>query len=126
MRRRNPRRAYDAEGREIPPPTVGHYRSQGDRTAAVRCQAIDCGHQAVISTDRFPAELPFPDIELRLRCSRCGSRTISVMCDMLGLYARHYSETGWSMGTAGQLPPDYRVVGRDLPWPAHRPEDQEP
>ena len=77
--RRTPRRAYDREGGEIAPPTVGSLRQQGETTAAVFCHARDCGHHAVVSTDRFPADLPFPDIALRLRCSACGSRAIGVM-----------------------------------------------
>lgn len=127
MPRRNPRRAYDADGREIPPPTIGQCRSQGDRTAAVHCQAIDCGHRAVISTDRFPADLPFPDIALRLRCSACGSRDVGVMTDMLSLYARIRKETGWSAGPAGTSATLPVVVGRDVPWPdGWTPDPEEP
>lgn len=117
MPRRNPRRAYDAAGREIPPPTIGLCRAQGDTTAAVYCQAPGCGHGAIIGTDRFPNDLPFPDIALCLRCSRCGSRDIGVMRDVLGIYARLRAETGWSAGPAGHAPPKRLVIGRDLPWP---------
>jgi hypothetical protein len=35
--KRNPRRAYDREGREIAPPTIGSLREQGETTAAVPC-----------------------------------------------------------------------------------------
>ncbi|ACL57399.1 hypothetical protein [Methylobacterium nodulans] len=69
MPRRNPRRAYNEHGREIPPPIIGDLRAEGDRTAAVTCHG--CGYHVVISTDRFPAELPFPDNALPLRCSAC-------------------------------------------------------
>ena len=110
---RNPRRAYDAEGQEIAPPTIGSLREQGETTAAVFCHAPDCGRSAVISTDRFPADLPFPDIALRIRCSVCGSRAIGVMKDMAAYYARCSSGVGSAVG----LPPSYRVIGRDLPWP---------
>ncbi|MBY0296829.1 MAG: hypothetical protein K2X71_12440 [Methylobacterium sp.] len=111
--RRNPRRAYDREGREIAPPTIGSLREQGETTAAVFCHARDCGHHAVISTDRFPAELPFPDIALHLRCSGCCAREVVVMKDMAAYYARCTS----GVGTTVDLPPSYRVIGRDVPWP---------
>src|SRR4051812_22330076 len=104
---RNPRRAYDAEGRMIEPPTVGSLRQEGETTAAVDCRA--CGRSAVISTDRLPADLPFPDIVLRIRCSACGSRDVSVMKDMQAHYARLHAATGWSAGTAGLLPAHYQV-----------------
>lgn len=96
MRRgRNPRRAYDEAGREIAPPTVGDMRAQGDVTAAVTCHG--CRRRVVIPTDRFPADLPFPDIALRLVCSTCGSRDVGVMMDMQAHYARLTAETGWKM-----------------------------
>jgi hypothetical protein len=113
-RRRNPRRAYDENGREIPPPTIGQLRAEDDRTAAVTCHG--CGHHAIISTDRFPAELPFPDIVLRLRCSKCGSRDIGAIRDMRAHYAQIHAETGWG----SPLPAHYKVVGRDVPWPDRR------
>lgn len=67
----------------------------------------------MISTDHFPADLPFPDIALRLRCSACGSRTIGVMKDRAAYYARCAS----GVGPVSGLPPYYRVIGRDVPWP---------
>ena len=33
--------------------------------------------------EHFPADLPFPDIALHVRCSACGSRQVGVMRDML-------------------------------------------
>ncbi|MBX9589621.1 MAG: hypothetical protein K2X43_09965 [Hyphomonadaceae bacterium] len=115
--KRNPRRAYDREGREIQPPTIGQLRQEGDTTAAVYCHARGCHQSATISTDRFPADLPFPDIGLRLRCSVCGSREVSVMRDTLALAARAQAARGWRAGSAGPLPAHYQVVGRDVPWP---------
>lgn len=109
--KRNPRRAYDREGREIAPPTIGSLREQGDTTAAVFCHARDCGRRAVISTDRLPADLPFPDIALRIRCSACGSREVGVMKDMHAHYARCRS----GAVPMAALPPDYRAIGRDVP-----------
>ncbi|MEN3238305.1 hypothetical protein PUR29_33190 [Methylobacterium ajmalii] len=81
MRRgRNPRRAYDEDGREIAPPSVGSARAQGETTISAHCH--DCCHHAIVSTDRFPIDMPIPDIAPRLRCSACGSKHIGVMMDM--------------------------------------------
>lgn len=95
--RRNPRRSYDEAGREIVPPTVGsaRARAQGETTIAAHCH--DCRHHAIVSTDRLPADLPIPDIALRLRCSACGGKRIGVMMDMQAHYARLEAETGWKM-----------------------------
>ncbi|SEP21120.1 hypothetical protein SAMN04487843_108186 [Methylobacterium sp. ap11] len=96
MRRgRNPRWAYDEDGREIAPPTVAKCRAQGETTIAAHCH--DCRHQAIVATDRFPPDLPIPDIALRLRCSACGGKRIGVMKDMKAHYARLTAETGWQM-----------------------------
>lgn len=116
--KRNPRRAYDEQGREITPPTVGDARVEGETTAAVTCHS--CRRHAVISTDRFPGWLPFPDMALRFRCSGCGGRNVSVMKDIQAHYARLNAERGWRMQSAGPLPESYRVVGRDVPWPDGR------
>jgi hypothetical protein len=61
---RNPRRAYDEQGRELQPITVGWMRKQGMRSVAAYCE-----------------ELPVPDISLKLRCSLCGSRSIHTRPD---------------------------------------------
>ena len=83
--RRNPRRAYERDGTMIVPPTVGECRAEGETTAAASCNS--CGHEAIVSTDGMPADLPFPDIALRLKC-RCGSKAIEVRKDMLAHYQR--------------------------------------
>ena len=73
---RNPRRAYDGEGNEIPPMTLGNMRAHGIRTVDAYCEATSCGHMAIFDVDGLSDELPVPDLALRLRCSRCGSRSI--------------------------------------------------
>jgi hypothetical protein len=73
---RNPRRAYDGEGTEIPPMTLGNMRAHGIRSIDAYCQSTGCGHEATIAVDGLPNDLPVPDVGLRLRCSRCGSRSI--------------------------------------------------
>lgn len=93
MGRRNPHRAYERDGTMIRPPTVGEARDEGEATAAAICSA--CGHEAIVSTDGMPADLPFPDIALRLRC-QCGSRAIEVRKDMVAHYRRLHERFGWS------------------------------
>ena len=69
---RNPRRAYDENGNEIPPASVGRSKADGHRTVAAFCEAQGCGHHAVIPLDGWPDEMPVPDMALKLRCSKCG------------------------------------------------------
>ncbi|WP_018260908.1 hypothetical protein [Methylobacterium sp. WSM2598] len=117
MSRRNPRRAYDEQGRAIPPPTIGWIRSEeGDRTAFVHANATQCGHEAVISTDCFPDSLPFPDIALHPRCSACGAKSVGVMCDVVGIHRRLQAHRV-EHGQRGDQAAGDRVTGRDTPWP---------
>ncbi|ACA19059.1 hypothetical protein M446_4727 [Methylobacterium sp. 4-46] len=79
----------------------------------MHCNATDCGHEATISTDRFPADLPFLDIALRVRCSACGAKPVGVVRDMLGVYARLHAKYSWGMRVrpaTGEL--SRRRVGR--------------
>jgi hypothetical protein len=73
---RNPRRAYDGQGREIPPMTLGNMREHGIRSIDAFCQAIGCGHASTVNVNGMPDDLPVPDVGLRLRCSHCGGRAI--------------------------------------------------
>jgi hypothetical protein len=73
---RSPRRAYDATGAEIAPMTPGNMREHGVRAIDAFCKAIGCGHAATLNVDDLPNELPVPDVSLRLRCSKYGSRSI--------------------------------------------------
>lgn len=73
---RNPRRAYDGQGREIPPMTLGNMRAHEIRSVDAFCEAIGCGHASTLNVDGLPDELAVPDVSLRLRCSNCGSRSI--------------------------------------------------
>jgi hypothetical protein len=77
----NPRRAYDKDGREIPPATMANIREQGINTLWATCQRIGCGHEAKIDASRFPDDMPVPDVGLRLRCSKCGGRNVYTMAD---------------------------------------------
>ena len=88
---RNPRRAYDANGLEIPPMTLANMREHGVRSVAAECQEIGCGHEGSINVDHLPDDVPVPDVALRLRCSRCGSRNVKTIPDWRGRsWARQY------------------------------------
>ncbi len=82
---RNPRRAYGNEGREIEPMTLGNMRSIRVRSVSGTCDA--CAHEGVVNCDRWPDNLPVPDVALRLRCSQCGSKAIKVALNMPEYYA---------------------------------------
>ena len=95
---KNPRRAHDADGREIAPATVGSERVAGVREAEIWCG--DCHHHAEVSTDGMPPELAIPDICLRFRCSACGSRNLSSRPSVMEHYRVLRERTGMSHGNA--------------------------
>lgn len=72
--KRNSRRAYDAEGREIAPMPLSNMREHGVRSVEATCEY--CKHEAIINVDSLPEGLYVPDVALRLRCSACGSGPI--------------------------------------------------
>jgi hypothetical protein len=59
---RNPRRAYDAEGREIAPMSLGDMREHGVQSVAAHCQDASCGHSASINMDDLPDDFAVPDV----------------------------------------------------------------
>jgi hypothetical protein len=69
--RRNPRRGYDAEGRETVPATIANSVANGAYAIRATC---DCGHEAEVPIERFPPESFVPDAGLRLRCESCGRK----------------------------------------------------
>lgn len=81
---RNPRRAYRADGSEIPPLTVGAHIEAGYQRAMIYC--AECHHHASIDVSALPPETPIPDISLRARCKACGSRNCTSSPDMLEFY----------------------------------------
>ena len=90
---RNPRRAYDADGNEIRPMSLGNMREHGLRSVLAICQESSCGHSASINVDDLPDDLPVPDVALRLRCSNCGSRNVKTQPDWKeGDWARSYGK----------------------------------
>ena len=84
---RNPRRAYDEHGNEIPPTTVGDLKSTGFKTAMAYCNGTGCHHGSPVSLAGLPDELPIPDIALRLRCAACGSKDVKTMLNINEHYA---------------------------------------
>ena len=84
--KRNPRRGYDAEGREIEPQTLAGMRD------AMRCRSVEaicqaCKHEAVVNCDMFPGTMYVPDVALALRCAECGSKDIRTKPNMAEFYA---------------------------------------
>lgn len=71
---RNPRRAYEKDGRMIQPATVGSQRALGLHRAEIWCH--DCVKYREVTTDDLPAELPIPDICLAHICHLCGGRNL--------------------------------------------------
>ena len=76
---RNPRRAYDHEGREIPPMTLASMRARGVTHVFAACEAHGCGHEGTVDVSSLPDELPVPDVALRMRCSACGRKRIKTV-----------------------------------------------
>lgn len=93
---RNPRRCYDAEGREVAPETVGGLLAAGIGRAEIWCNG--CHHHAEVAIDRFPADTPVPDLCLRFRCSRCGGRNLSSRPSVMDHYGVLRERTGMDYG----------------------------
>lgn len=71
--RRNPRRAYDRDGREIRPMDLANAVSNGVKAIRATCPA-PYRHEGQVPLDRFPATMAVRDVGLRLRCSACGRK----------------------------------------------------
>jgi hypothetical protein len=69
---RNPRRAYDVEGREITPMTLQQAMDQGVMALRAICA---CGHvdEVPILEGRWPSTSFVPDAGMTLRCVVCGT-----------------------------------------------------
>ncbi len=88
--KRNPRRAYDPEGREVTPATIANSRQNGARGILVLCK---CGREAALPFDGMGDTDFVPDVALRLRCSACGAgpKDIETRPDFTG---RRFDGTG--------------------------------
>jgi hypothetical protein len=51
-------------------PTLGNMRANGVRSLAVSCHL--CHHEAVLSADSWPDDMPMPAFGPRMVCTRCG------------------------------------------------------
>lgn len=71
------RRALDSSGQPIPPMTLANMRSLGISSVDAICGETLCGHSGRLDVDALPDDSPVPDMALRLRCSRCGSKAVS-------------------------------------------------
>jgi ribosomal protein S27AE len=58
-----------------PPMTLANMRANGVRMVTASC--ANCGRSADVNVDALPETLTVPEAGLRLRCGRCGARTIS-------------------------------------------------
>lgn len=76
---RNPRRAYDTEGKELEPLTVERMIALGVGQITAYCEAGGCDHSADMPAARFALTMPVPDVSLLLKCSACGSRRIKTV-----------------------------------------------
>jgi hypothetical protein len=55
---------------------LANMRENGVRALYVNC--LDCGHDADVNVDDQPGHLPVPSFATRMKCSKCGSRNITV------------------------------------------------
>ena len=60
-----------------PPMTLANMRENGVRAVMATCEA--CGREADVNVDALPETVTVPKASLRLRCSRCGGKTISTL-----------------------------------------------
>ena len=70
-----------------PPMTLSNMRANGVHAVSAACEA--CGHKADVSVDALPETVTVPKAGPRLRCSRCGGKTISTRP------AWHTAPTSW-------------------------------
>jgi DNA-directed RNA polymerase subunit RPC12/RpoP len=61
--------------RGFEPRTLANMRLNGIRMVIVSC--ANCGRSADVNVDLLPETLTVPEAGRRLRCSSCGSNTIS-------------------------------------------------
>lgn len=64
-----------------PKPTVGDLMALGLRTGLAYCDNPLCNHVSEVPLTRFPPVTIFVALKPRLRCVRCGSRSVSWMPD---------------------------------------------
>jgi hypothetical protein len=70
------------------------------KTVLAFCETNGCGHDAIVPLDGWPDETPIPDMSLKLRCSKCGSRSIKVTLNVVEMYARTHGTSFTSKNPA--------------------------
>ena len=83
-----------------PPMTLANMRSNGLRMVTASC--ANCGHPADVNVDALPESVHVPEAGRRLRCSRCGGKTIS-------------TRPAWHTGTRRHGAPDFRPERPPMP-----------
>ena len=66
--------ARDKDGTIIVPMTLANMREHGVRSVVATCEK--CQHEALVNVDDWPEETPVPDVRLKLRCSKCGGKSV--------------------------------------------------
>ena len=61
-------------------------REMGVRSPPIFCNR--CGHFGTVNCDRWPDDMPAPDIVLCLKCSGCGSKDLGSHINVSELYAK--------------------------------------
>ena len=54
--------------------TVANTLENGVRSVLAICAKSQ--HEGVLDVERWPADIPVPDVGLKLRCSACGGRDV--------------------------------------------------
>ena len=78
--------------RGFKPMTLANMRANGVRMVTASC--ANCGRQADVNVDALRETLTVPEAGQRLRCSHCGSKTIS-------------TRPAWHTGSRRPGTPDY-------------------
>ena len=63
-------------------PTVAEWLAWGEATIALHCNALGCGHYAVVRIDNLDPRMTRDEVGRRARCAVCGHRGGTVMRDM--------------------------------------------
>jgi hypothetical protein len=58
--------------------TLEEMRSARGRNVSVHCSDIVCFHSVNFNVDALPGNVSLSDLEPRMRCSKCGCKSVSV------------------------------------------------
>ena len=61
--------------------SLGNMRALGVRSVLAECGK--CRHEAVVSANGLPDAVYVPNVALKLRCSKCGSKRITTRLNWL-------------------------------------------